>query len=492
MQSGRPNILFILTDQQAWANHPRVAGMPAWTAFGREGVTFQRAYSVCPLCTPARCSMMTGMYPSSHGLLRNCDASEQREFRQGQQLYSHYLASAGYRNALIGKWHCGAMKLPADYGIEGWSLPAYGKFYMSEAYQQYADERGLGPARARIEYNLDHPEWRGETHVLHSESPWHYMNGAGVLQGPPEAHEANFVTHLAAQQLKELASGSQPWSLVTCYWGPHQPYYPTEPFASAFDPASIPEHPSFRDDLKGRPLRYVLHRETNHVGAKAWAGNWAIWQRILALAYGQQLQTDAAIGSLLKTLEETGQADNTIVIWSCDHGDAVASHGGLWDKASTMTEEVMRVPLAIRWPARLPRDVTRQQLVSNLDVTATMLAAANVPVPATMHSRSLLPLCCDESADWPDHVFAEHHGHGEIMVERMIVRGRYKYVAALFDGHELYDLEADPIEVRNLIHDEKYADIRDDLRRRLLVYLQTHQQIRDARQLIAALTHGDS
>jgi arylsulfatase A-like enzyme len=483
----RPNILFVMTDQQAWVNHPRVVGMPVWSGFCGDGISFEQAYTITPLCTPARCSMMTGMFPSAHGFIRNPFESGRHELDDGQKVYGHYLKEAGYRNAFIGKWHCGRARLPEYYGMEGWSLPDYGNFYMSEAYEKYARERGFGPATARIEHNLNHPEWRGQSHVLHHESAWHFMNGAGVLQGPAEAQ---FITHLASEKLRELARGKQPFSLVTCYWGPHQPYFPSEPYASAYAPESIPEHPSFRDDLKGRPLRHVLHREMNHPGAKAWRGDWSIWQRILSLAYGQQLQTDAAIGGLLKTLDETGLSENTIVIWCADHGDAVGSHGGLWDKSSTMTQEVMRVPFAIRWPKAFKGGQTRSQLISNLDVTATMLAAAGAKVPAEMHSRSLLPLCEDAGAAWSDQLISEHHGHLEQILQRMIVCGKYKYVAALFDGHELYDLEADPYEMRNLIHDPGYAAVKEDMRRRILAHMEARQEKGQARQLMVMLEQG--
>ena len=158
-----------------------------------------------------------------------------------------------------------------------------------------------------------------------------------------------------------------------------------------------------------------------------------------------------------------------------DHGDAVASHGRLWDKASTFTEEVGRVRLAVRWPAGMEGGKVVDQLVSNMDVTATILDAAGVAVPAEMHSRSLLPLCDDpRSADWPDQVICEHHGHGHILPQRIIVHDRTKYVAALFDGDELYDLEADPFEMHNLIDEPGYVGVRQDLRARLLQHMELY------------------
>ena len=240
-----------------------------------------------------------------------------------------------------------------------------------------------------------------------------------------------------------------------------------------FDPGDIPQYPSWDDDLEGRPLRYLTHRDLSHPSAAEWP-DWSTWQKVLARCYGQGLQADAAVGQVLGRLESLGLADNSVVIWVADHGDAVASHGKLWDKASTYTEEVARVPLAIRWPGSVPAGSRIQQLVSNMDTTATMLDAAGIEVPAEMDSRSLLPLCRDAgSAEWPDQVICEHYGHGHIRPQRIIFQDQFKYVAALFDGDELYDLESDPYEMNNLIDAAEWAEVRDDLRERLIARLES-------------------
>jgi arylsulfatase A-like enzyme len=471
-----PNIILIVADHQAYYGHDRKGFSYKWPdfeAFARGGVRFERAYAVLPLCSPARASLWTGVYPSAHGLRWNNEEQHSlncREFRQGQRLYSDYLSEAGYRNAYVGKWHCGFDRLPLDYGIEGWSLPGYGKVYMSEAYRHYAAERGLGDARANIEHYLYQPDLQGRTLVMHDPVPWH---GSGVLQGPPEAHEEFFVAYLAIQKLRELAHTDQRFSLVVSFWGPHQPFYPTEPYASIIEPADIPEYPSFRDDLSGRPLRHLIHRDILKPSAAQWS-EWSTWQQVLARCYGQGLQLDAAVGQILSAVNELGLADNSLVIWSADHGDTIASHGGLWDKGSTFTEEVGRVPLAIRWPAGFVGGKRVDQLVSNMDITATMLDAAGVAVPEEMHSRSLLPLCREaQDAAWPDQLICEHYGLADILPQRIIIHDRYKYVAALFDRDELYDLEADPYEMNNLVNNPEHSDVRDDLRQRIMQHVES-------------------
>ena len=170
--------------------------------------------------------------------------------------------------------------------------------------------------------------------------------------------------------------------------------------------------------------------------------------------------------------------------------ESVASHGGLWDKASTYTEEVARIPLAVRWPAQFTGRCSSDRLVSNMDVTATMLAAAGISVPTAMDSRSLLPLCQGNPiAHWPDELICEHNGHGEDILQRIIFYGRFKYVAALYDGDELYDLAADPYELHNLVDVPEYRDVKADLRQRIITHIEgTHD--RRASRLAYALRLG--
>ena len=499
MAPTQPNILFIITDHHAHFDHNRPGEFefapPVFERFCSQGVRFDRAYAVCPICSPARASMLTGLYPSVHGLRWNTEATRmpgnRTDFATGTRLYSHFLSEQGYRSAYVGKWHCGHDQLAADYGIEGWSLPDYGKVYMSEAYRGYANERGLGDARARIEHYLERPEWEGKTLILHHESPWRFMNGSGVLVGPPEAHEESFVAHLAVEKLKQLAGADQPWSLVASFWGPHQPYYPTEPYAGMIDPGSIPPYPSFEDDCRGKPLRHLIHRDLTHGPPRKYWPDWPVWQEVVARCYEQQLQLDAAVGTILAALDSLDLTGNTLVIWLADHGDALASHGGVWDKASTFTEEVARVPMAVRWPGELRAGTRTSRLVSNMDATATMLDAAGASLPAGMHSRSLLPLCRDpQAADWPDQVVCEHNGHGDNILQRIVVTDRYKYVAALFDGDELYDLQKDPHEMTNLLHSGEHAGVCEEMRARLIEHIECTGDRLAAARLLYALRHG--
>ncbi|MDP6041930.1 MAG: sulfatase-like hydrolase/transferase [Candidatus Latescibacteria bacterium] len=469
----QPNILLIITDHQAWYQHyfrdDFNIDLPQWEAFASQGTMFERTYAVAPICTPARASMMTGCYPSQHGMIWNTNLRHRGnhfDFRPDQKLYSHHLSEAGYRNAYIGKWHCGTEKIIADYGIEGWCPPEYGQPYLTDKYRSYAKSLGLGRPTGTIEHRLRRS---GETgHGLIED----YMDASGTMDGPIEGHHDHFVSNLAKEKLAELCQSQQPWSLVASYWGPHHAYFPTEPFANTIDPTTIPEDPTFNEDLSKRPFRYTQHFHT-HSARTLWP-KWSTWQKILARTYEQQMQTDHAIGQLLEALRHHGQAENTIVIWVADHGDTIGTHGGMWDKSSTYTEEVARVPLTIRWPVHFRGNNRSSALVSNMDVTATMLEAAGIAIPTEMASRSLLPLCRDpHDAEWSNTLICEHNGHGINLLQRILFQDQYKYVAAIYDGDELYDLQKDPNETNNLIQSPDHQSIAENLRHRLLHHIES-------------------
>ena len=202
-----------------------------------------------------------------------------------------------------------------------------------------------------------------------SDRYWCGEHAIGITTTPKETHEAFFLADLACDQLETLAADedNQPFHLRIDFWGPHQPYFPTGEFAAMYDPEDIPVYGNFADTLEGKPDLYWNdpHRQlTDEDGRFVTPSqlDWGEWQRIIARAYAHITMVDAAGGLVLDKLEQLGLAENTLVIWTADHGDGLASHGGRFDKGSYLTEEVMRVPLAMRWPGQIPADQVSEAL----------------------------------------------------------------------------------------------------------------------------------
>jgi arylsulfatase A-like enzyme len=305
-----------------------------------------------------------------------------------------------------------------------------------------------------------------------------YHATSGVIEGPKEVHEAYFVTHLANRYLEERAQDGEPFCLRVDPWGPHQPYYVAAPFAGRVDPNDIAPYPSFAHTLEDRP---VHHRDFR---AKITSGSptvtWEDWRPIVARCYEHIALVDDALGTVLKTLDRLGMAENTLVMYSADHGDILGSHGGLFDKGWLMVEETMRIPVAVRSPyidSSVGR--TSDSLVSNLDLVATVRDAAGVTSGAA-DGTSLLPLLRETdgaNAVWREDLMLESHGHyGRNLLQRMLRWKNWKYVAhweqagtpdGVSDCDELYDLAADPYELRNLIADDKSGAVLVEMRTRL-------------------------
>jgi len=473
------NIIFILNDHETYYGHGEMAGgpkihRPNFERLAKEGIEFTRAYTVCPLCGPARRTMLTGLFPHTHGEIIN-DVNQPFE----NKTYLEKLAEVGYKNYYYGKWHAGP-GTAFDHHCEGMSYPAYNNPYTKPEYKEYLKKHGLPNIQVRITHLFQDPDlpYAKESglqigKVYRPNGPGVNEHAAGIMITPKETHEAFFLADLACEKLRELAeSGNEhPFHLRVDFWGPHHPYFATQEFLDLYPPETIPEYPNFRDNLNNKPEIYKF--DINHPISKN--GRlimpsplpWSVYQETLALSYAQITLIDKAVGKILDTLEEFGFVENTLVLWSTDHGDALACHGGHFAKASYMPEEMIHVPLVIRYPNMIPAGQKNDKLVSNLDFAPTFLNAAGTSFSKTVQGKSLLPLCSGNDVEWREDLMCETNGCFINYLGRALLKDRYKYVWNYKDMDELYDLKEDPYELTNLIHDEKFFDIIEDMKIRL-------------------------
>jgi len=466
----RPNILFLLNDHQAYYRHGWDGGVrprrPYFDRLAREGICFERAFTASAICVPARRTMATGLFPHNHGMLDNNEKREQRD----RDFWWQHLAEIGYRNLYFGKWHHG-LDTAQDNGCEGFSLASYGNPYMSAQYRHYCRVRDLPHAWFDVETSFWPPDRIPQRGGYCMSGTWTNDHASGIMRTPTETCESFFLASLAVDALRELAGGRQPWAMQVHFWGPHQPYYPSEECAQEYDPAEIAEYGSFGDDLGGRPAHYrrswnwPLQRDGEAIVPSPLP--WEVWARVLARCYAQITMVDAAAGMILGALDELGLAEDTLVLWTADHGDAVASHGGRFDKRSYMTEEMYRIPMALRWPGRVAAGRTTDGLASNIDLAPTFLDATGVAYERAPDGRSLLPLARGDAGTWREDLMCEIHGHGETVISRLLVHGDWRCIATRGEIDELYDLAADRYQMCNLIDDPAHVDVLADLRQRL-------------------------
>ena len=492
----RPNIVWLTSDHMVWAHHKRLTGYPVLPTLERlsaEGLTFNNAFSVTPLCQPCRASMLTGQYAHKHGMLQNDGLQGAKlDFDVDEQLFNTPMLDAGYRMGYFGKWHTGVERTAEDFGFEGFSCPGYGHPYWTQEYEDYLERHNLPHAEVTIERWVGHPGWEGRKIRLADfdkpyESPYQLMEASGVLN-ELESHEAYFLADLSNRWLAEVARGDDPFCMRVDLWGPHHPFWVAEPYLNTIDPADLPPYPTFNSNLD--------HRPQNHRDLLAYRRefdphrNWDDWSWYLARCHEHATLCDDALGRILYKLDELGLAENTIVVYTVDHGGALCSNGELVDKGWMMSDETMRIPMAVRWPGKVEAGSTSDAFVMNMDLVPTAQQAAGATVPAGTDGTSLLDLIqAPATTPWRDDIMLEHHGHyGETHFQRQLRWGNYKYVAHLDDLGELYDIEADPFETRNLINDEALRPVLTEMQNRLKRWMAEHDDsAADANRLLAQL-----
>jgi arylsulfatase A-like enzyme len=479
----RPNIVFIFTDDHA----PHAIGAydgwlkgvnptPNIDKLASQGMLFQNSYCTNSICGPSRAVIQTGKHSHINGFMTNGN-----KFNGDQQTFPKLLQKAGYRTAMIGKWHLET----TPQGFDFWNvLPGQGDYY--------------NPA---------------------FKTP----QGRVVRDG----YCTDLVTDLAIDWLKEQKASGKPFMLMCQHKAPHRTWMPPLRHLTLYDDIEIPEPPTLFDNWEDNasPARFQemeIDRHLHLVGdcfgpqpagfdiktvktdrsgilnlARMTPAQLAAWNAafgpkneallkanltgkdLIRWKYNRYIRNylrcvkgvDESVGRLTAFLEEAGLADNTIVIYSSDQGFYLGDHG--WYDKRWMYEESFKMPLIVKWPGVTKSGTVSKALVQNLDYAETFLDVAGAPIPGDMQGKSLVPLLkgeADEAAfrdslyyhyfEYPSvHMVAKHFG---------IRTQRYKLIRFYqFDEWELYDLEKDPEELTNVYAKTEYAEVAQSLKKEL-------------------------
>ena len=462
----QPNILVIMTDQQK-ATAIRMYGNPdvptaALERLAGRGIRFDHCYTPHPLCVPARVSFWTGRYPHQHGSRTN-----EIPMPPGETHFARLLHDAGYRLALVGKDHCFQ---PTDRALFE---------------DQYVFAHG-GPDDPEDPRIAEVVRW-----IRSGRRPGQrILSEARVNPYPPE-HCPTAVLARRTVRFLEEQTGDRPFCAWISIPDPHGPLQCPEPYASMHPPESITLPPWRDDDLDQKMERVRVYRRLLGYDEMTEA---RIRQRV-SIYYGMIRFLDDAVGQILDALDRRGLTEDTVVVFTSDHGDYAGEHR-LTDKSSTLYDCMTRVPLLVSWPGHLPEGRVETNPVSLLDVMPTCLGLAGLARPAGVDGR-MLPgtgddpprdaVFCEYGAGgprlrlgdlprltrypWDDETppipllrWREAEGH-----PKMVRLGRHKYIYDPTDEvDELYDLGADPWELTNLARHPDYAPVRTALRDRLL------------------------
>lgn len=436
------NILIFMTDQQRGDSilpeHP--ARTPVLDRFLAEGLCFTDARCPAPHCCPSRATFFSGLWPSEHGVWNNVCVQNalSRGPRAGVRLWSEELAAAGWRLRFDGKWHVSYETGPREHGWEEGAVtapPGRDRAYvMGRDWDGYA--RLPAPPAVRGPGAIVRPGYDPYVHYGAHDAP---HGDAGTVAAACEA-------------LAGLARGGAPWCHYIGINGPHDPYYAPQRLLDLY-PELPPLPASFADRMADKPGLYRRTRarfdqlpECEH--REAIRAYWAFCTYV-----------DELFGRVLATLAATGQAEDTVVIYCSDHGDYAGEHG-LWCKGLPCFRGAYQVPLAVRWPRGLRRAGRRVAAPVQLaDLANTVRELAGLPAgPGS--GRSLVPFLHDRApAAWRRLHATQSNGNELYGIQRSVDDGRWKYVWNGFDEDELYDLAADPHEMRNLARDPAHAEV---------------------------------
>lgn len=444
MPEKRPNILIFMTDQQNGATvlpeHP--CKTPNLDRFAQESVTFTQLHCPTAHCCPSRASLMTGLYPSRHGVFNNVDTTTAIHggLNPGLTLWSEELRGAGYQMAYSGKWHVSHEEGPEERGWQNLNGPfPKGKPDARLQPQMWQSaKQQLAAPEARQRGCVLRPGW-GNVRLYGEMAPKGDDRYAG--------HGDTRIVARGLEALKGLAAGEDPWCLYLGVNGPHDCYVIPEYFARMYDPAQVELPPSFRDDLLDKPRIYQRMRYQH----------WAQLsddeiREAIAHYWGYCTMEDMLFGEVLQALEATGQADNTVVLYMSDHGDYCGAHG-LWAKGVPAFSEAYHVPLMVRWPGRIAEPGSRvDEFISMTDFRPSFLELAGAQARSEPSGQSFVPFLRGERpANWRDAWFTQFNGVELYYSQRTVTTKNWRYVYNGFDFDEMYDLQQDPQMMRNLV-----------------------------------------
>ncbi len=466
--AGRPNVLFIMSDDHAYQAISAYDGTrnrtPNIDRLATEGMRFDRCYVTNSLCGPSRACILTGKYSHKNGFYDNTSG---RQFDGSQMTFPKLLRSAGYQTAIIGKWHLGSEPTGFDY----WDiLPGQGQYYRPD-----------------------------------------FISAKGRRSVP--GYVTDIITDLALDWLKNKRDPRRPFLLMVHNKAPHRPWEPAPEKLADREQDNIPEPATLFDNYDHRGTS--AHRAAMRISqmspesdVKLWDATSrarkflynrmsddekSAWEKHVDPRLGHYEEADPLgkdrtrwfyqlfmkdylrciesvddnVGKLLKYLDDSGLAKNTIVVYTSDQGFYLGEHG--WFDKRFMYEESLRTPLLVRWPGVVKPGSVEGRIVSNIDFAPTFLQAAGASVPKEIQGRSFVPILRGEHpSDWRKsfyyHYYEDKDADHHVAKHEGVTTGKAKLIHFYtLDEWELYDLEKDPHELVNVYGKPEYAEVQKEL-----------------------------
>lgn len=430
------NIVFILTDDHRYdalgfLKGQRFLQTPVLDSLARDGIHCKNAFVTTALCSPSRASILTGKYAHRHKIVDN-----NTPIPAGTTFFPQYLKQSGYATAFIGKWHMGAASDDPQPGFDRWV------------------------------------SFRGQGTYLPSSDGLN-VDGKHV---PQKGYITDELTDYALDWVQRQTK-DRPYFLYLSHKAVHSEFIPADRHKGRFQDATFVPPPTMDasgDMARGRPMWVQNQRNSWHGVEFPYHSDLNIEEYYKRYAE-TLLAVDESTGRILDTLKKRGELDSTLIIYMGDNGFAFGEHG-LIDKR-TAYEESMRVPMLARCPELFSGGRVVDQVVANIDIMPTCLAAAGLEPPVGMDGQNFLPLAEGKLTPWRDSLLYEYYWERNFPQTPTMhaLRGnQYKYIRyhGIWDLNELYDLKEDPHETNNLINSPKHAQVVKDMNARLFEMLE--------------------
>jgi len=478
--ANRPNILLITTDQMR-KDHAGCYGNPVihtpnLDALAAGGVRFERAYCNNPTCMPNRASIVTGRLPRNHGVWRNGISMPESE-----ETIADVLNRRGYRTAIVGKGHLssagGEVRKPCYDSLKAWREGMIGPDWRGPYYG--FNEASLSLSHGDYEFHLGHfGAWLRENFP---QAPSFVENARPSEIGsfqcstpdmPVEAHASVWVGNLVTDYIRQRAWDGEPFLMWASFPDPHHPFCPPAPYDTMYDQDEVVMPRLGPEALADKPEYYRRAYE----GGQQWEGimdyydlksiTEAQLREIISRTYGMVTLMDENLGRILAALDKTGLADNTIVIFTSDHGDLMGDCGLVF-KGQFLLEGLINVPMIWRVPGVRPH--ATQALINSSDIVPTLLDMLGVEIGRSIDGVSQRQ-AIESGAPVRHAAFVEMKSayHPEMNLRTVVTADRKLTYYAGLDCGELYDLTADVPEARNLYDEVAYVADRAEMEKLLL------------------------
>jgi len=482
------NFLLITSDQQHWITmgfNDSTIQTPNLYRLASNGTIFDRAYCPNPTCTPTRASIITGMKPSQHGAFALGTKLPETVHTLGD-----YFSANGYETTLIGKAHFQPFQGTAEFpSLEAYPIlqdfefwknsdgPFYG-FNHIELARNHGDEAHVGQhyvlwMEEKLKAEGKDPKlWRKWFRLPTGISESQY----GEWNLPEEYHLNTWIAERTNSMLEEYKAENKNFLLWASFFDPHPPYLVSGKWANMYDPEKMNVPSMVPGELDDMPPHYQKTQEKNPDFAEfkdsdLWSAglhshlkrNDEEKAKDMALYYGMVSFMDHEIGKILDKLDELGLTQNTIVVFTSDHGNVYGQHG-LLKKGPFLYEDLVKVPFVVSSPEIIPSGVRSQSLQSLIDIAPTFLSFAGIDIPATMTGVNQQAVWTGDKETIRNNVIVENRQQPHSLYQKQLITSRYKITVYMNRSYgELFDLENDPHELNNLWDELKYEKVKTEL-----------------------------